>query len=120
MSELAAHLVDRVLPHVPIRQWTPHHLSSDNFPAPLGVVERAAREHGDEDPERAVCHSSESPSVSMALAPQAVVVTTTVRIILNTGAFPVIEGVRSLSTRMRQRGHEFSGAPPGSLASSGG
>ena len=51
MSELAAHLVERVLPRVPIRQWTPHRLSSGNFPAPLGVVERAAREHGDEDPE---------------------------------------------------------------------
>jgi hypothetical protein len=53
----------------------------------------AAREHGDEDPERAVRHSSESPSVSMALAPQAVAVTTPVRVILNTGARPVIEGV---------------------------
>ena len=51
MAAHAAQLVEAVLPRVPVRQWTPHRLSSGNFPAPLGVVERAAREHGDEDPE---------------------------------------------------------------------
>ena len=51
MSELAAHLVDRVIPRVPVRQWTPHPLSSGNFATPLGVVECAAREHSDENRE---------------------------------------------------------------------
>lgn len=74
-------------------QWTPHHLSSGNFPAPLEVVERAAREHRDENPERAIRDASESTGVSMPLAPEAVVMGTTVRVILNTGASPVIEGV---------------------------
>src|SRR6266404_5238623 len=86
MTERAAHLVDAVLPWVQVRQWTPHHLSSGNFSTLLGVVERAAREHGDEDPERAVRNTPESTRVSMALAPQAAVVVTTVRVVLNTGA----------------------------------
>ena len=51
MSELAAQLVDHVIPHVPVRQWTPHPLSSGNFATPLGVVECAAREHSDENRE---------------------------------------------------------------------
>jgi len=74
-------------------QWTPHHLSSGNFPASLGIVERAARKHGDEDPERSIRNTPESTGVSMTLAPQAVVMGTTVWVVLNAGASPVIEGV---------------------------
>ena len=51
MSALAAQLVERVIPPVPVRQWTPHPLSSGNFATPLGVVECAAREHSDENRE---------------------------------------------------------------------
>jgi integron integrase len=73
-------------------QWTPHHLSSGTFP-PRRVVERAARKHREENPERAIGNASESTGVSMPLASQAVVMGTAVRVILNTGASPVIEGV---------------------------
>jgi integrase len=74
-------------------QWTPHHWSSGTFTALLGVVERAAREHGDENPERTVGHASKRPGVTMTLAPQAVVVSATNGVALHTRAGPVIEGV---------------------------
>ena len=75
-------------------QWTPHHLSSGNFPAPFGVVERAAREHRDENPERAIRDASQSTGVSMRMVPQAIVMGTTVRVVLHTGASPVTEALR--------------------------
>src|SRR5262245_19578425 len=78
------------------REWvwhrTPHHLSSGNvFLTPVGIVERTVREHRNENPERAIGNASESTSVSTV--PQAVVMGTAVRIVLHTGARPVIEGV---------------------------
>ena len=51
MSGLAAQLVDRVIPQVPVRQWTPHPLSSGIFAAAFWVIERASRKHGDENRE---------------------------------------------------------------------
>src|SRR5215470_755613 len=74
-------------------QWTPHHLSSGNFLTPVGIVERPVREHRNENPERAIGNASESTGVSVSTAPQAVVMGTTVRVVLHTGARPVVEGV---------------------------
>ena len=65
MTERAAHLVDEVVPRVPVRQWTPHHLSSGNFSTLLGVVERAGDEHGHEDADGAINDSAQGPSVCM-------------------------------------------------------
>src|SRR5262245_46390328 len=74
-------------------QWTPHHLSSSNVLTPVGIVERPVREHRNENPERAIGNASESTGVSVSTAPQAVVMGTTVRVVLHTGARPVIESV---------------------------
>ena len=74
-------------------QWTPHHLSRGNFPPPLGVVERAARKHGDENSEGAVGNAPKCTGMAMTVLPQAVVVSPTVRIVLHTRPGPVIEGV---------------------------
>jgi len=65
MTELAAQLVDRVIPEVPVRQWTPHHLSSRPSAASVGIVERAGPEHGNKNRERTISNAAECAGVTM-------------------------------------------------------
>jgi hypothetical protein len=68
-------------------------LSSGLLAAPLGFVERAAREHGHEDGDGSIHDSAQGASVFVSALAEAIIVLATAWVDLDADPRPVIDGV---------------------------